>query len=376
MIGGDVGSPSEQAAGGVNVLTQLPRDLARDEGDEGRIDRVGDHREAAGAELNETVGLTGALGVLLEQVEGAEVPVVALRVLQRLAADRVGVLEGLAVEVTRHVGVVEAHLPDQCEVAKNADLLLRRRGERDAAILQLLDVLQVPAGSQLSLGDVTGLVVQRVSVEGLEQQREQALIVRRLLLQDASGTQEQDRQRMADVLDVGGERVALAGQRGQLVVNVLQRELPVAAVVQGLLEAVLVLLVASLGAGGRLEVGPRIVDLTQVEQGPTVSVVEGRRAVGVLVGAQLECHQLDDHLEVRHLLVDGASLLQREEVLTVTLDGRLVERHRLGLVEEDALAGVSELEKRGGLRLGRAGGTGLRLEFVDDPVPLGDLGEP
>jgi hypothetical protein len=34
VVAGDVGGPAEQTAGGVDVLAQLPRDLAGDEGDE------------------------------------------------------------------------------------------------------------------------------------------------------------------------------------------------------------------------------------------------------------------------------------------------------------------------------------------------------
>ncbi|MCY1010301.1 hypothetical protein OV079_32990 [Nannocystis pusilla] len=367
----------EQAAGALDVLALLPRDLTAEDREQRRVGLVGDDLQTARGQLDEALGVAGALGGLLEHVERAEVPVGVVLVLEHADADRVGVLERLAEEVRRHVGVVEAHLPDQRELTQQRDLLVRLALERGAAVLQLLDVLQVTAAGEQGLGDVAGLVVARIGVEGLEQQRQQARVFGRLLLQDPRGAEVERRQLVATVLDVRGQRVSLAAERDQLVdADVLQRELPVAPVVERLLEAVLELLIATLGAGRRLEVRARLLDLSQVEQRPPVGVVQGRGPVGVTIGPQLERHQLGDHLEVGHLLIDLARRLQGLEVLTVALDGRLVERHRLGLVEQQSLAGLGEVVERRGLRLRRAGGARLRLGFVDHPAPLGDLGEP
>ena len=373
-----LGCPESQELSGVlDVLPQVPGDLAAEHRHEGCVGRIGDHLETARGQLDETVRIAAALRGLLEQVQGAEVPVALVLVLEGRSAGRVRVLERLAEEVRGHVRVVEAHLPDQRELTEQVDLLGRVLLERGPAILQLLDVLQVSARGQEGLGDVARLLVAGLGVEGLEQERQETRVFGRLLLEDSSCPQEQSREVVPGVLDVGGERVRLAAQRDEAVVaDVLEGKLPVAAVVQDLLEAVLELLVAPVGARRRLEVRTRLIDLPEVEQGAAVGVVEAGGARRISVRAQLERHQLGDHLEVGHLLVDLPRRLQGSEVLPVALDGRLVERHRLGLVEQHPLASAREVVERGGLGLRRTCRARLRLEFVDHPAPLGDLGEP
>ena len=359
----------------LNIVAEAPRELSRVDRDQRRVLRIRDHGEPARGELDQAVRRLALLRLQVEQVERAHVPREAPLVQQRGAAQGVRELQGLPVEVAGHVDVVEPNLPDCSEVAEQRDLARKIVDEADPPVLELLDVLEVPASGEEHLRDEASLGVGRVSVERLEEEREEPRILRRLLLQEARGLHEEGGERRAPLGDVGREGIGLTGERGELREDVLKRELPVPAIVESLLEPRLVGLVAGVGACRHLEVLTRLVDLTEVEERPPVAVVQLPDARRVPVGAQLEPHQPRHHLQVRHPLVDLASVLEREEVLLIELEGPLEALHRARAIEDHALEHAAEVEEcfRLGGRITSSRGFGL--ELVQHRVPVRGLAE-
>src|SRR5690606_38472943 len=100
--------------------------------------------------------------------------------------------------------------------------------------------------------------------------------------------------------DLRAERIVLPGERAKLRVDRVEPDLPVVAIVDRLLEALLVLLVGRIRTGGRLEERARLIDVALVELRSAVRVVELGDAVLLRVLLELDTHEARDHLKVRH----------------------------------------------------------------------------
>ena len=359
-----LGREGQEATRGLDVL-ELPSELTRLQRQEARVVGIREVGEALVAEHDQVgVGTDGA-----DRSERGDVPreIVAGPVL-------VGELERLPIEVRGHLRVLQPDLPDRAELGQRGDPLADVLDQARATILQRLDVLKVTALLQEQLGDEAGLGVLRVGVERLEQGRKQARIFGRLLLEDPSGTHEQPSDLSAEVGHFGAERIIGADQRLELTEDVVERELPVVAIVERLLEAGLMDGIARLGRGGEEALGR--VDVSLVELRGPVGVVETRGARRILIRAQLEAHQLGHHLERGHLAIDLACTLERDQVGLIELERLLVTRHRSSLVEQHVFTGTREIVERERLLWAAREGAGFRFDLVDDRVPVLDFFEP
>src|SRR5690606_31079061 len=153
----------KQPSRALDVVGRSPRELARLQRDHGRILEVIEHAQTTLRERDDAVDLTALRSRSLDRTKRSDVT------RERGRAVVVGDLERLPIKVRGHVRVLQPDLPDVAEVGEQTSPINRIGQQARAAILELLNVLEVTTLGEDRLGHERGLLIGRLAVEGLEQ---------------------------------------------------------------------------------------------------------------------------------------------------------------------------------------------------------------